>query len=196
MDATPSHPEPRPSSPDPAGAPDPGNPPATGPVPDPAGTWAAGSPALRTAPFLPGPPAPFLPGTPASFARRVAAPLGAIAAVAAAFAYVGNVDPNEAGHYPVCPLLRFTGILCPGCGGLRSAHAFIHGDLAGAFGANAAATVGYAVFAVVWVVWLIRAVQNRPLRIGLSPGAWWVVGGALLIFSVVRNLPFGSALAP
>jgi hypothetical protein len=46
------------------------------------------------------------------------------------------------------------------------------------------------------VVWLIRAVQGRPLRIGLSAGWWWVMGGALVIFSVVRNLPFGSALAP
>ncbi|WP_375256516.1 DUF2752 domain-containing protein [Streptomyces sp. PKU-EA00015] len=133
---------------------------------------------------------------PQGTARRVAAPLAALTGVAAAFAYVGTVDPNEPGHYPVCPLLRFTGVYCPGCGGLRSAHAFIHGDLGTALGANAAAVVGYAVFAVVWVLWLVRAVQGRPLRIGLAPGWWWVTGGALLIFSVVRNLPFGSALAP
>ncbi|WP_308307499.1 DUF2752 domain-containing protein [Streptomyces sp. ISL-10] len=129
-------------------------------------------------------------------ARRVAAPLAALGGVAAAFAYVGTIDPNEPGHYPVCPLLRFTGIYCPGCGGLRSAHAFIHGDLATALGANAAAVAGYAVFAVVWVVWLARSVQSRPLRIGLTPGWWWAVGSVLLAFSVVRNLPFGSALAP
>ncbi|MFI2369608.1 DUF2752 domain-containing protein [Streptomyces sp. NPDC018833] len=129
-------------------------------------------------------------------ARRVAAPLAALSGVAAAFAYVGTVDPNEPGHYPVCPLLRFTGIYCPGCGGLRSAHAFIHGDLATALGANAAAVAGYAVFAVVWVLWLVRSVQGRPLRIGLTPGWWWVVGSVLLAFSVVRNLPFGSMLVP
>ncbi|UYQ66438.1 DUF2752 domain-containing protein [Streptomyces peucetius] len=122
--------------------------------------------------------------------------MAAIAGVAAAFAYVGTVDPNEPGHYPACPLLRFTGIYCPGCGGLRSAHAFVNGDLATAFGANAVATLGYAVFAVVWVVWLIRAAQNRRVRIGIPNGWWWVLGGALVIFSVVRNLPFGSALVP
>ncbi|MET9425405.1 DUF2752 domain-containing protein [Streptomyces sp. NPDC006540] len=154
---------------------------AAGPAPR---TWPAGAV-----------PAAFGRSAP-STARRVAAPLAVLAGVAAAFAYVGTVDPNEPGHYPVCPLLRFTGIYCPGCGGLRSAHAFVHGDIGAALGANAVAVVGYAVFAVVWVVWLIRAVQGRPLRIGLSAGWWWVMGGALVIFSVVRNLPFGSALAP
>ncbi|MCX4822410.1 DUF2752 domain-containing protein [Streptomyces sp. NBC_01142] len=133
---------------------------------------------------------------PAPLARRLATPLATLAGAAAAFAYVGTVDPNEPGHYPVCPLLRYTGIYCPGCGGLRSAHAFIHGDLATALGANAVAVIGYGVFAVVWVMWLIHAVRAMPLRITAGPVWWWSLGGALLIFSVVRNLPFGSALAP
>lgn len=128
--------------------------------------------------------------------RRLATPLGILAAVAGAFAYVGTVDPNEPGHYPVCPLLKITGVLCPGCGGLRSAHAFIHGDLGAAFSANAVATVGYFLFAVVWVLWLVRAWRGQPLRIRLAPAWWWGIGALLLIFSVVRNLPFGSALAP
>lgn len=122
--------------------------------------------------------------------------MASLAGVAAAFAYVGAVDPNEPGHYPVCPLLRLTGILCPGCGGLRSAHAFAHGDLAAAFGANAVAVVGYGVFAVVMALWLIRAVRGVPMRIAVAPVWWWSLGAVLLVFSVVRNLPFGSALAP
>ncbi|WP_326649300.1 MULTISPECIES: DUF2752 domain-containing protein [unclassified Streptomyces] len=132
----------------------------------------------------------------APLARRLATPLATLAVVAAAFAYVGAVDPNEPGHYPVCPLFRVTGIYCPGCGGLRSAHAFIHGDLGAAIGSNAVAVVGYGIFAAVWVMWLIRAVRGVPLRITLGPAWWWSLGGVLLIFSVVRNLPFGSALAP
>ncbi|HZX39827.1 MAG TPA: DUF2752 domain-containing protein [Streptomyces sp.] len=133
---------------------------------------------------------------PAPLARRLATPLATLAGVAAAFAYVGTVDPNEPGHYPVCPLLRFTGFYCPGCGGLRSAHAFIHGDLTTALGANAMAVAGYGIFAVVWVVWLIHAVRGVPLRTAVAPVWWWSLGGLLLVFSVIRNLPFGSALAP
>ncbi|MFD4004301.1 DUF2752 domain-containing protein [Streptomyces rubiginosohelvolus] len=128
--------------------------------------------------------------------RRLGTPLGILAAVTGAFAYVGTVDPNEPGHYPVCPLLKLTGVFCPGCGGLRSAHAFITGDLGAAFSANAIATVGYFLFAAVWVLWLVRAWRGKPLRMALAPAWWWGVGAVLLVFTVVRNLPFGSALAP
>ncbi|WP_435854128.1 DUF2752 domain-containing protein [Streptomyces parvus] len=128
--------------------------------------------------------------------KRLGTPLGILAAVTGAFAYVGTVDPNEPGHYPVCPLLKLTGVFCPGCGGLRSAHAFITGDLGAAFSANAIATAGYFLFAAVWVLWLVRAWRGKPLRIALAPAWWWGVGAVLLVFTVVRNLPFGSALAP
>lgn len=146
-----------------------------------------------------GPYAPvpaYAPPPPPSLVRRLLTPVGTLAAVAAAFAYVGTVDPNEPGHYPVCPTLRFTGLFCPGCGGLRSAHAFAHGDLAAAFGSNALAVVGYGVFAVVMVLWLVRAIRGIPMRVTLSPAWWWGIGAVLALFTLVRNLPFGSALAP
>ncbi|AYG83494.1 hypothetical protein DWB77_05691 [Streptomyces hundungensis] len=133
---------------------------------------------------------------PATAARRLLVPLGTLAAVASAFAYVGLVDPNEPGHYPVCPLLRFTGVYCPGCGGLRSAHDFVTGHFAAAVHSNALAVAGYLVFAAVWVLWAVRSARGLPLRIALSDRQWWLVGAAVLIFSVVRNLPFGSVLAP
>ncbi|WP_443054734.1 DUF2752 domain-containing protein [Streptomyces sp. NBC_00691] len=133
---------------------------------------------------------------PRSLARRLFAPVAALTGVAAAFAYVGTVDPNEPGHYPVCPLLRFTGIYCPGCGGLRSAHAFVHGDLPAALGANALAVIGYGLFGVLIVLWLIRAIRGVPMRLAVSPVVWWGIGAVLGLFTLVRNLPFGAALAP
>ncbi len=129
-------------------------------------------------------------------AARLAAPVGLLAAVAAAFAYVAAVDPNEPGHYPVCPLLGLTGLYCPGCGGLRSAHAVAHGDLAAALQANAPAVLGYAVFAVLWTVWVIRAARGRPLRLDPPPAVLWTAGGLLLAFTVLRNTPFGGWLHP
>ncbi|WP_443052045.1 DUF2752 domain-containing protein [Streptomyces sp. NBC_00250] len=131
-----------------------------------------------------------------SLARRLFPPVATLAGVAAAFAYVGTVDPNEPGHYPVCPLLRFTGVFCPGCGGLRSAHAFVHGDLPAALGANALAVIGYGLFGVLMVLWLIRAIRGVPMRLAVSPVWWWGIGAVLALFTLVRNLPFGSALAP
>lgn len=128
--------------------------------------------------------------------RRTAVPLGVLGGVAAAFAYVGAVDPNEAGHYPACPLLAATGVFCPGCGGLRSAHALVHGDLGGALGANALAVVGYALFAVVWAVWLTRSARGRPLGLALTRGHLWTLGAVVTAFTVVRNLPLGGFLHP
>ncbi|MFG2599628.1 DUF2752 domain-containing protein [Streptomyces sp. NPDC048462] len=149
----------------------------------------------------PGPPGPFPPvfppaPVPASRLRRIAGPAGVMAGVIGAFVLVGSVDPNEPGHYPVCPLLRFTGIYCPGCGGLRSAYAVAHGDIGTAFGSNALAVIGYGIFAVAWVLWMVRAAAGRPARLALRPVHWWAVGAVLMIFTVVRNLPFGSALVP
>jgi hypothetical protein len=130
-------------------------------------------------------------------ARRIAAPVLALAGVAGAFAYVGAVDPNEAGHYPACPLLRLTGIYCPGCGGLRSAHAVAHGDLAAAFQDNALAVVGYALAAVLWLVWLVRAARGQDLAV-LQPSARarWALGALVLAFTLLRNLPAGAFLHP
>ncbi|MFF4170360.1 DUF2752 domain-containing protein [Streptomyces sp. NPDC001744] len=137
-----------------------------------------------------------MPPPPPSRARRLLAPAGTVAGVVAAFAYVGAVDPNEPGHYPVCPLLRLTGLYCPGCGGLRSAHAFAHGDLPAALGSNALAVAGYALFAVFAAVWLVRAFRGLPTRPTVPPALWWAAGTVLVVFTLVRNLPFGSALAP
>ncbi|MFJ2770247.1 DUF2752 domain-containing protein [Streptomyces sp. NPDC087300] len=127
---------------------------------------------------------------------RLLVPAGVLASVVGAFAYVGAVDPNEPGHYPACPLLRLTGIYCPGCGGLRSAHAFIHGDFGAALGANAMAVAGYVLFAVVWTLWAVRAARGKPLRIELGPVPLWSLGVLVTVFTVVRNLPFGSWLHP
>ncbi|MFG2140610.1 DUF2752 domain-containing protein [Streptomyces sp. NPDC048650] len=130
-------------------------------------------------------------------ARRLAAPLGTVTALAAAFAAVGAVDPNEAGHYPVCPLLHLTGIYCPACGGLRSAHAVALGDLGAALTANAVAVAAYAAVAAFCARWLVRAARGRPTAGPRPrPAHWWALGGLLLVFTAVRNLPFGAGLVP
>jgi hypothetical protein len=128
--------------------------------------------------------------------RAVAAPAATLAATVAAFAYVAAVDPNEPGHYPACPLLRVTGLYCPGCGGLRSAHAFAHGDLTTALTDNVFAVAGFLGFAVLWTVWVVRALTGRPLRLEPGPLPLWTGGALLLVFTVVRNLPFGGRLHP
>ena len=45
--------------------------------------------------------------------RRVRGPLAVGALGLVATAYVGLVDPNAPGHYPLCPTKYLTGVDCP-----------------------------------------------------------------------------------
>ncbi|WP_308188742.1 DUF2752 domain-containing protein [Streptomyces sp. MNU89] len=142
--------------------------------------------------------------------RALAAPAGALAAGAAALGWVGAVDPGVPGRYPVCPLFHTTGLLCPGCGGLRSTHALVRGDPAAAFGANALVVLAVAAAAVVWALWAVCAVRTaarhgratrpapagRAARFVRSRPAWWAAGVLVTAFTVVRNLSLGAGLAP
>ncbi len=88
-------------------------------------------------------------------------------------------------------------LYCPGCGGLRGLHALAHGDLGTALGANALAVAGYAAFAALWALWVARALRTGGgMPVDLRARHWWLVGAVVLAFTVVRNLPFGRALAP
>ncbi|WP_327175204.1 DUF2752 domain-containing protein [Streptomyces sp. NBC_01335] len=191
MDASPL-PAATPSPPDPPPSPGSGSP--AGPAP--AGPGPRTPPYAHAHPHTPPYAPPHAPRRPAHGLRRFVAPAATLAAVAGAFGYVATVDPNEPGHYPVCPLFRLTGLLCPGCGGLRSAHAFATGDFATALGDNALAVTGYVLFAAFWTLWLVRTARGQPLRMSVPPRWWWGIGAVALVFSVVRNLPFGTALAP
>ncbi|MDB1088621.1 DUF2752 domain-containing protein [Streptomyces sp. ACA25] len=128
---------------------------------------------------------------------RLTAPLAALAAAGAATAWVALTDPNEPGGYPACPVPALTGVFCPGCGGLRSVHALTRGDAAAALSANTLVVAGCAVLAVVWAGWLVQAVRGRPLALpDPRPVHFWLLGGLVMLFTVLRNLPGGAALAP
>ncbi len=108
-----------------------------------------------------------------------------------ALVYIAAVDPHEPGHYPGCPIRALTGWYCPGCGGLRSAHDLLHGDLAGAAHDNAA--VWLALAAVGWAVLGWRRGRWSEGRVALVAVTVFV---AMLGFAVLRNLPGFEALRP
>jgi hypothetical protein len=129
--------------------------------------------------------------------RSVLAPLGAAATAGAVFVFVGMVDPNQPGHYPTCPLLWATGLYCPGCGTLRAIHALAHGDPVAALGLNPLAVVTIPFLLFWWGRWLVRGWQNRPRRTTLAHPAYiWAFFALVIVYWIVRNLPFGEFLAP
>ncbi len=128
--------------------------------------------------------------------RRLAAPMATAAGVVLATGYIRLVDPNQPGHYPMCPTLALLGIDCPGCGGLRATHALAHGDIATALDHNALFVVLVPVLVGLWAVWAYRAwtgvtPARTPARDMVSRAAPIVILVVAMSFAVVRNfVPF------
>lgn len=124
--------------------------------------------------------------------RRLLAPVATAVGVIAATGYIRVVDPNQPGHYPMCPTLALFGIDCPGCGGLRATHALANGDLAGALDHNALFVVLVPALIVLWALWLRRAwtgVTPAPTarRLAVARIAPVVILLVVMVFAVVRN---------
>jgi hypothetical protein len=115
--------------------------------------------------------------------------LAMVTVAAAAGLVLFCFDPRGYHFYPVCYFHRLTGLLCPGCGGLRGLHQLLHGHVAAAFHFNPMLVV-LAPFAL----WLgtrcgLQWVRNQPVSAGVRPVWLWLALAAALVVSVLRNLP-------
>ena len=114
--------------------------------------------------------------------RRLVAPLAVGALTLCSAAYVGFVDPNQPGHYPLCPTKALTGLDCPGCGGLRATHALVTGDVVGALDHNALVALLIIPLALAaWVAWLVRCWREpaQPVVLANAPVQYAAVGSPI-----------------
>ena len=112
----------------------------------------------------------------------------------ALFAAVAGVvlfcfDPRQYHFYPVCFFHKTTGLLCPGCGALRALHQLLHGHLAAAFHFNPVVIVSLPILALAAARYGWQKVRNQPASLGLRPLWLWLILTAVLVVSVLRNLP-------
>ncbi|MSU35792.1 MAG: DUF2752 domain-containing protein [Pedosphaera sp.] len=101
-----------------------------------------------------------------------------------------HFNPQEHGFYPRCLFYQTTGLWCPGCGGLRSCHQLLHGNISAAFRLNPLAVIllpGMLMGLAEW--WLMPTGRRRLLTLAGDPNFIVGVGGALCGFGVARNLP-------
>jgi hypothetical protein len=120
--------------------------------------------------------------------RRLVAPLGTLAACGAALAYVAAVDPNQPGHYPLCPTRALFGVDCPGCGLMRATHDLVTGNIGGALDHNVLVVALVPLAIVVWLRWLLRSWR------GVSPQVTYAQfhrRNVVLVASLVVILAFG-----
>ena len=89
------------------------------------------------------------------------------------------VDPVTAEWFPQCPVHRYTGLDCPGCGTARALHALVRGDWRAAWRYNAI------LFAAIP---FLAAIVVRP-RWAKRPAVAWSVFAVLAGWMVLRNFP-------
>jgi hypothetical protein len=136
------------------------------------------------------------PGLDRAPARRIGRPLGAAGAVAAATLALRLRDPHVHGSWGFCPFKAMTGWDCPLCGGLRSVNDLGHGDVGAAAHSNLL-FVGLLlpVALVLWAAAVRRGWTGRgePLSPRAINRLTLVLAGVVVVFTVYRNTPWGSA---
>jgi len=129
--------------------------------------------------------------------ERVAAPALTIGGLAAATLALHVRDPHEQNSWGLCPSAAL-GFSCPGCGGLRAVNDLTHGDVSAALSSNLLVTLLIPVAVVLLAIWALDSWRGRPARWDLRlvrPIAYASLV-VLAVFTVARNLPGGSWLAP
>lgn len=138
------------------------------------------------------------PAPPATRGRRIAAPLGTIAALSLATLALHVRDPHQHGTWGLCPLYAATGIYCPGCGGLRAVNDLTNGHVGAALSSNILVGLLVPVGVFVLALWAVdrwRGVERHlDRRIAAPAGYAFLAIG--LVFTVLRNTPAGAWLAP
>ncbi len=120
--------------------------------------------------------------------------LGMAAALSGAVALF-FYDPAMHGFYPRCFFKLASGLDCPGCGGLRATHQLLHGNIGAAFALNPLFIVALP-FLAWWAarVLIEQLTGNKWPRLVPTSTALWIVGGVVIAFGVLRNVPWRSWL--
>src|SRR5262245_18384586 len=126
---------------------------------------------------------------------RVAGSSSLILIAAIALAVVGLlslffVDPARASFYPGSANHRLTGLLCPGCGGLRATHQLLHGEWAEAFRLNPAWVISLPLLAGFGGLTAWRRLRGQPAP-AIGVGSILAGVAIAIAFGVIRNLGHG-----
>ena len=117
--------------------------------------------------------------------------LAGIGALGLGAGLVWYFDPTKTDFFPYCPLLRFTGFACPGCGLTRGFHALLHGDVWTALDFNALIPLFVLILGYVVASLLSLAIRGRAI-VALEKNVTylWILVAVLIAFGILRNLPF------
>jgi len=134
----------------------------------------------------------------ASRRKRITPPLLVAGGILLASVALHVRDPHESGSWGLCPWFLLTGSYCPGCGGLRAVNDLTRGDLAAAASSNLAFVATIPLIAWLWLRAFLQrwTGEQRPLPRPVLVTGLTVAVLLVTAFTVARNLPAGSWLAP
>ncbi|MBN2686252.1 MAG: DUF2752 domain-containing protein [Pontiellaceae bacterium] len=120
--------------------------------------------------------------------RSIGIRLASVVLLGAAAVFIWQMPPEKNALIPSCPVLRYTGFHCSGCGSLRAIHSLLHGDLGRAWTMNPLTVLLIPVLSVLFFDDVIRG--RRTLSLRIRPRYLWLLLGTFIVFGILRNLPF------
>jgi peptidoglycan/LPS O-acetylase OafA/YrhL len=124
--------------------------------------------------------------------RRIGwAPWVASAILLSVLGWLYLENPADASLFPKCAFHATTGLYCPGCGTARAIHHLLHGRLLAALDHNLlAVTLLPLLLAILLADWKFRTTGRSPRWLALSLPVAVAIFFLLLLFGVLRNLPY------
>lgn len=116
----------------------------------------------------------------------------AIAAAALGLSLLFAHRPEGQFFFPRCTFYQWSGLHCPGCGGLRATHELLHGRLLDAARSNLIVVLIPPTLILAWC--FRKHLSAAPL----APRTVLILFGVLVLYTFLRNLPWPpfSWLAP
>lgn len=92
---------------------------------------------------------------------------------------------------------EITGLYCPGCGITRMLESIVLGDFYQAFRYNPLCFILIPLGVVLWLNSLYTKRTGQESWVNRIPGwVWGILIVVVILYGIVRNLPYGSFLAP
>jgi len=117
----------------------------------------------------------------------------ALGAIGVATGLLLASEPGAYAFVPPCPTHEHLGVHCPGCGSLRATHHLLNGRIGESVRHHALVLPLGVPLGAALVVGLGSTALGRrmPVLRRFRSAGWWVLG-ALIVFTLARNLPLES----
>ncbi len=104
---------------------------------------------------------------------------------------------NHFNIYLFCPIKKFLGLYCPGCGVTRMLYSILKGQFYQAFRYNPLIFISLPFIVIYYMDYLYSNTKNKDTKLHfLEPGIWYFLIAIFIIYGILRNIEFFDFLRP